>query len=159
LWGNATVAVSERSELFLDLSAVLTGFDRVRLLGTGVADQYLSTLAEVVPGRVLDDLLDAYRRLPAGEQREAALVSEILENPTLGPVARNLIVLWYCGIWKTLPDDWRQVHGASALDADRVVSPEAYVAGLQWVAAGAHPMGARQQGFGSWALAPEGVDG
>jgi hypothetical protein len=147
--------VAERSDLFIDLSAVLTGFDRTQLVGTGVAGQYLRTLEEVVPGPVLDDLLSAYQKLPAGDIREAAITSDILDDPNLGPVARNLILLWYCGTWKALPDDWRMVHGTSSLDTDRVISGEAYVAGLQWVAAGAHPMGARQQGFGSWALAPE----
>jgi hypothetical protein len=64
----------------------------------------------------------------------------VLADPTLGPVARDLIVLWYCGSWR-----------------GEVVSPEAYVAGLQWVAAGAHPIGARPQGFGAWSLSPEAI--
>jgi hypothetical protein len=148
----------ECSEAFLDLSELLTGFDRAQLLGTGVAGDYLRTLEEVLPGGVLANLLEASGRLPAGDQRDAAVTSEILDDPELGPVARNLILLWYCGTWTALPEDWRQVHGTSPLDTDRVVSPETYVAGLQWVAAGAHPVGARQQGFGAWALAPDGAE-
>jgi hypothetical protein len=150
--------VSERTERFVELSTLLTGFDRTRLLGTGVADHYLRTLEDIVCGPVLEDLLKACERLPAGGQREAAVRSEILDDTDLGPVARHLIMLWYSGTWKALPEEWRRVHGASPLDTDRVVSGEAYVAGLQWVAAGAHPMGARQQGFGSWALPPEGAE-
>jgi hypothetical protein len=149
---------SERTERFIDLSALLTGFQRAQLLGTGVADQYLRTLEEAVCGEVLDDLLHACERLPSGERSEAAVASEILDHPDRGPVARNLIMLWYSGAWRALPDDWRRMHGASPLDTDRVVSGEAYVAGLQWVAAGAHPIGARPQGFGSWALPPDGID-
>jgi hypothetical protein len=149
---------SDRSERFINLSALLTGFERAQLLGTGVADQYLRTLEEVVCDQVLDDLLHAYERLPTGEQSEAAVRSEILDDADRGPVARNLITLWYSGTWRALPDDWRRAHGASPLDTDRVVSGEAYVAGLQWVAAGAHPIGARPPGFGSWALPPEGID-
>jgi hypothetical protein len=38
-----------------------------------------------------------------------------------------------------------------------VVSSEAYLSGLQWVVAGAHPAGRRQQGYGVWSLAPEGT--
>lgn len=147
--------MAERSDLFIDLSAALTGFDRVQLLGTGVAGQYLRTLEEVVPAAVVDALLAAFETVPEGPGLEAALGAAILDQPDLGPVARNLIVLWYCGTWKALPEGWRSAHGASPADTDRVVSKEAYVAGLQWVAAGAHPMGARQPGFGSWALPPE----
>lgn len=149
---------SERTERFLDLSVLLTGFDRAQLLGTGVAGQYLRTLEDVVCGEVLDDLLHARERLPAGEPSEAVIRSEIIDHADRGPVARNLIMLWYSGTWRALPEDWRRAHGASPLDTDRVVSGAAYAAGLQWVAAGAHPMGARAPGFGSWALPPEDVD-
>jgi hypothetical protein len=41
--------VSERLQSFLELSALLTGFGRVALLGTGVADTYHSTLEAVLP--------------------------------------------------------------------------------------------------------------
>jgi hypothetical protein len=150
--------MSDRSDVFLELSALLTGFSRVQLLGTGVADEYLETLEATLPGDVLDELLDRYARLPAAaDQREAALTSEILGDSKLGPVARNLILLWYCGSWTALPDDWRTSYGTSALDTNRVISAASYVAGLQWAAAGAHPIGARQQGFGAWALPPEGA--
>ena len=148
---------SDRYGLFLDLSELLTGFTRVQLLGTGVAGDYLRALEEVVPANVVNELLAAYAQLPADGVRETAAASEILADPKLGPVARNLITMWYCGTWAELPDEWREAHGTSPLDADRVISPEAYLAGLQWVAAGAHPMGARQQGFGAWALPPETV--
>jgi hypothetical protein len=144
----------DRSDLFLGISSVLTGFSRVQLLGTGMADEYLSTLEAVLDEDVLNDLLGAYARLPAGDEREAAVASEILGEQKLGPVAWNLILLWYCGTWTALPEDWRESFGRSPLDTDRVISADAYVAGLQWVAAGAHPAGARQQGFGAWALPP-----
>ena len=150
--------MEERSKRFLELSALLTGFGRVQLLGTGVLEDYLSTVEEVLPAGMLDELLAAYDQLPEAD-REAAAASEILDDPKLGPVARNMILLWYCGAWTPLPDDWRSTHGTSPLDTHRVVSPASYLAGLQWVAAGAHPVGARQQGYGAWAVPPEGVGG
>lgn len=148
--------MGERSERFLELSGLLTGFGRVQLLGTGMTDGYLRAQEAVLPAGMLDELLAAYERLPAGADREAAVASEILGDPKLGPVARNLILLWYCGTWTALPDAWRAAYGISPLDTNRVVSAEAYQAGLQWVVAGAHPAGARQQGYGAWAVAPEG---
>jgi hypothetical protein len=84
-------------------------------------------------------------------EREAAVRSTILADDKLGPVAQNLIRMWYCGTWTALPAAWRSTYGASPLDTNHVVSAEAYQAGLQWAAAGAHPAGARQQGYGAWA--------
>ena len=145
-----------RFDEFLALSASLTGFSRLTLLGTGVAEQYLRTVDEVLPPGFMDTLLAAHRRLPSGEGCGPGLVAQLLEHPELGPVARNLIVLWYCGTWRQLPDAFRAAHGASPLDTTRVVSAAAYLAGLQWTVAGAHPAGGMQQGFASWAMPPEG---
>lgn len=146
--------MEERAEQFLELSAFLTGFGRVQLLGTGLAESYLEAIDAVLPEGMLDELLDTFGRLPGGVDREAAAGSAILGDPKLGPVARNIILTWYCGTWTALPDAWRSAHGASPLDTDRVLSADAYQAGLQWVAAGAHPAAARQQGYGAWAEAP-----
>jgi hypothetical protein len=146
-----------RTDQFVDVSALLTGFGRFELLGTGLAGRYLSALDGVLPEGVLDELLDAFERLPAGpgQTREAAVRSQILGHPKLGPVARNLILMWYCGTWTALPAAWREAHGASPLDTSHVVSAEAYQGGLQWATAGAHPAGARQQGFAAWTTAPQ----
>lgn len=148
---------SARAGQFADLSALLTGFGRIELLGTGMASSYLRAIDAVLPEGVLDEVLGAFGRLPPGTDpgaRDAALRSSILDDPKLGPVARNLIVVWYCGTWTALPDAWRAAYGTSPLDTDRVLSAESYQAGLQWVAAGAHPAGALQQGYGAWSAAP-----
>ncbi len=139
--------MDSRSDRFIVLSARLTGFGRVTLLGTGMTAEYLAALDADVGAPLVDELLDA-------EDLDA-----LLADAKLGPVAKNLILLWYCGTWTALPDDWRAVYGTSPLDTTRVESAEAYQAGLQWVVAGAHPAGARQQGFGAWSIAPEGVTG
>jgi hypothetical protein len=146
--------MGERSDRFLELSGLLTGFGRVDLLGTGMTDAYLHTLDDVLPAGVIDALLAAYEGLPAGSEREPAVASQILGDPKLGPVARNLILLWYCGTWTALPDAWRAAYGNPPTTLTGVVSGDAYQAGLQWVVAGAHPPGASPQGFGAWALAP-----
>lgn len=163
-----------RAGQFADLSALLTGFDRIQLLGTGMVGSYLHAVDAALPEGVLDELLDAFGHLPpaagadeagaeaqnvqnAQNAREAAISSAVLDDPKLGPVARNLIVVWYCGTWTALPDGWREAYGTSPLDTDRVLSPEAYQAGLQWVAAGAHPAGALQQGYGAWSEEPKGA--
>ncbi len=145
-----------RLDDFVGLSVLLTGFDAVPLLGTGMAAEYLAVLDAVLPADVVGDLLAAYRQLPHGPERERAAATEILGDPRLRPVARNLILLWYCGTWTQLPAAWRAAFGASPLDTSRVVSAAAYQAGLQWLAAGAHAAGANPQGYGAWASGPKG---
>lgn len=82
-------------------------------------------------------MLDVYLRTV----EEAGVLDELLAGgDPASPAAQSLILLWYCGIWE-----------------GRVVSGEAYLAGLQWVAAGAHPVGARAQGYGAWAVPPDPV--
>jgi hypothetical protein len=100
---------------------------------------------------MVDGFLSAHAR-PSADGGWPVL--EILQDATWGPVARRVMILWYCGSWTALPDAWHAIHGASPADTDHVVSAEAYQAGLQWVTVGAHPAGARQQGFGAWAQAP-----
>jgi hypothetical protein len=141
----------ERADRFVELSAFLTGYGRVELTGTGLTALYLQTLDAVLPSGVVDELLGACGRLPAG--------AVILDDPKLGPVARNVILLWYCGTWTALSQAWRAAYGGPALDTSRVVSAEAYQGALQWAAAGGHPAGARQQGYGAWSAAPEGARG
>ncbi len=141
--------MDKRAELFVELSARLTGFNRVTLLGTGMSAAHLRAMDAVLGGATMDALLADSRSL------DDAGLGALLDDARLGPVARNLILLWYCGTWTTLPDEWRAAYGTSPLDTDRVESAAAYQAALQWVAAGAHPAGARQQGFGAWAVAPQ----
>lgn len=142
-----------RFHFFVALSALLTGVDEVRLLGTGQAEVYLATLEAILPATIIDELLGCFMALPT-RGREAAAESEILADARLGPIARNIILMWYRGVWVQLPVVWRANFGTLPGDENRLISGTAYQAGLQWDIAGAHPMGARQQGYASWALMP-----
>jgi hypothetical protein len=136
------MTVDSRVERWLALSARLTGFSVFELRATGMAIAYLGELdARLSPG-LLDDLL-------ACTDDDA-----MLDDPRLGPVARNLAVLWYCGTWTAMPSAWVGAYGRTDPLADGVVSAAAYLAGLQWTVARAHPPGARQSGFGAWGLPP-----
>ena len=133
--------VERRSELFLGVSARLTGFGRVALLGTGMTAEYLRAMDAVLPAGILDELLDDPR------VASDAGIAELLDDTKLGPVARNLILLWYCGTWTRCPTSGVPRNGTSPLDVTRVESAAAYQAGLQWVAAGAHPGGRAPAGL------------
>jgi hypothetical protein len=85
-------------ERFMAFSAGATGFRVTDLWGTGQAEDYFET--------VLDE---------AGE----ALLRELLEDQAtafgsakLGPLARNIIKLWYAGTWYELPPEWAAAFGA-----------------------------------------------
>ena len=142
--------------IFYELSRDLTGFDEVELLGTGRGPEYMAELDRILPPGARSALLDAYRRAlhDYPDDPELGLQVEILGDAYLGPVARNLIFMWYTGTWQQLPDGWRAAYGISPADTPHVVSSEAYREGLVWPAIGAHPAGAKQQGYGSWAFPP-----
>ena len=126
-------------EAFVELSAALTGFSRVDLLGTGVADLYWNTAIKQTGEDTADQLLAAWQTVKdSPDSLETALRNEILSQPFLGPIARNIIKMWYLGQWGD--------------NANTTVSSEAYQQGLVWIAINAHTQGANQQGFGTWSF-------
>ena len=140
-------AVNVGRSRFVELSEVLTGFDAAELESTGMVQPYLTLLTELVGDQIVGDLLAA----------SVDDVGGLMEHPCHGPLCRNLIVLWYLGQWDQLPAAWRTAYGAHPDDVTRIVSAAAYKEGLVWPAMGSHPPGAKQPGFGSWALPPGGA--
>jgi hypothetical protein len=144
-------------EDFLALSAMLTGYGRADLLGTGVARRYYDEVVSVVGDAVCRELLEAAAACAAEDdpaRRERAVRRTVLAHPKLGPVARNVIKMWYLGSWRQLPRAWRAAYGDSPAGGNHVVSAQAYQEGLVWRAIGSHPPGAKPPGFGTWALEP-----
>ncbi|AZL60759.1 hypothetical protein EI545_19195 [Tabrizicola piscis] len=144
---------------FVAISTVLTGYSRAELFGTGCADEYWHQFRRVVPDHILIEFFNGAAKLERLQETDPQAValeirSRYLSSEKLGPLARTLIQLWYLGQWVPLPPSWRSRFGASRFDVARVISVLAYKEGLVWDAIGAHPMGAKQQGFGSWAEAP-----
>ncbi len=146
--------MTDRYDDFVSMSVVLTGVGRIALNGTGVGGTYLSFLDRTLVAGLLDELLAVFARLPSGADRDHAVGTSVMADPKLGPIARNIIVLWYTGSWLQLPDAWRAAFGTSPGDTTHVLSGAAYQAGLQWLVAGAHPAGAAPQGYGSWTRGP-----
>jgi hypothetical protein len=149
---------------FLSLSATLTGYSRFRLLGTGQADLYLEAARDAVGDDALGELLTTYATVEA--EAEAAgdetaldrgLRARILSDDKLGPIARNVIKMWFVGTWYQLPQEWRDVHAELKPDTTHVVTPASYTEGLLWPTIGANPPGAKGQGYASW-VGPPAVD-
>jgi len=135
---------------FLRLSVILTGFDKYVLHGTGMLQTYYDELLRIIGAREAGELFGALVKV-ADNDDGTAFQTEILGKARYGPVARNVLRMWYMGIWKQLPREWRDEYGATSYDIDHVVSAAAYRQSLVWPAAGTHPMGAKAPGFGTWA--------
>jgi len=137
--------MNEEYDAFLDLSAAITGFTRIDLLGTGVAGEFLNTLKTEAGEPMTNALVSAWNEAVAsGKPLKQAVQQAIFDNADLQATARNLIKLWYTGQWGD--------------DVTVTVSSEAYKEGLVWKAIHAHPQGAKQQGFGTWSFPPDSLE-
>jgi len=145
----------ETTRLFLQLSEALTGYSSADLLGTGLLETYYNEVRDIVGGRIFGRLLVTWDE---SSSRSSEACTRILGDPMLGPIARNIITMWYVGNWNQLPRQWRQTYGAHARDLTRVISAEAFQEGLVWDAIGAHPPTAKSPGFGTWAAPTKGAE-
>lgn len=148
--------MSKRLDKFVRLSVQLCGISHNDLMGTGYAVQYFETVEKIVGSDLLDRLLEAFAALPADPVAyNSELLGAILNHPEFGPVARNIIKLWYTACWFQLPVTWRLNFGARPKDRTFIPYPYAYMESLLGPAVGAHPAGAKPTGHQSWTLPPK----
>jgi hypothetical protein len=168
-------------EEFLRLSVDLTAFEETELLGTGMAHRYLAKVRAACGDEIVTALLDAHRAAradAAGDAGDAgshdrnpldptvldrdlldrALRHRVFSDDRLGPVARNVIKLWYAGMWYALPPEWTDRYGVHTAGETSTVTAASYQEGLLWQAIGANPPGAKGPGYGSWAQPPRIAD-
>jgi hypothetical protein len=148
------------TEQFLALSALLTGFERVGLQGTGLTEEYYQQLVGVIGKDICDELCLLSSRLieefhDDEDELNAAVRRQVLASAKFGPVARNIIQMWYLGSWIQMPQGWRSQFGTSPNDVTRVISAEGYIQSLIYNVIGTHPPAAKQPGFGSWSQPPD----
>ncbi len=143
-------------ESFLALSIDLTGFTRFALHGTGLSEDYLHASVHVAGQSIVEELLALHSEIVRSfpDSRDIEIRRQILGDEKLGPIARNVIKMWYIGIWEALPLEWVERYGPTIDNAGFMVSGRAYREGLLWLAIGANPPGAKAPGYGSWALPP-----
>lgn len=133
--------MNEKFVEFLKLSSAITGFSRVDLEGTGVAEEYWKTLVEEASQSTTDALLAAWNEVEkSSNSQESSLREKIFNNADLRPTAQSLLKMWYTGQWGDT--------------ATSTVSSESYKQGLVWKTINAHPAGAKQPGFGTWSFPP-----
>jgi hypothetical protein len=149
--------VTSRLERFLAFSSEVTAYSVFELRGTGLAETYLATVEDVVGREVVDALLDRYETAVAaanGGPRQDLLRRGVFSDAWLGPVARNIVKMFYLGTWYEFPRAWTEAYGALRKNVTFTVSAAAYTEGLLWPSIGANPPGAKAPGYGAWALPP-----
>jgi len=154
--GRAAQGDSDPARLFLEVSECLTGFSRVELLATGMARTYHEQLQSVYGDEVVARLLREVRAVVAEAGGDEAKLEELMlarvfnDDTVLCAPAKNLAQAWYLGTMIDYTDPTPFV----VFKKTTVVSAEAYQQSLVLRDAGSHPSGARQPGYGSWALGP-----
>lgn len=152
--------MSSNSDLdnFVGLSAVLTGFSandlNPPLSPQPVSAEYLQMLQSKVDAALVTQLLSTYQTIAAqfpADEQTAQVQSQILTDAKMGPVARNIIRMWYLSIWY----DGYESDQVSGFSPGTVVSSNAYTKGLAWDAMQAHPMGYSEMHYGYWADPPQ----
>lgn len=139
-----------RQGLFLAISARLTGFEVVELEGTGMTQTYFDTLSKKTAAAVLDLFFEEAATILALQDEQAidaAIRSRLMPDSSYQATAKVIILMWYTGMWYT-------GIGTSSGVASTQIDGPSYVQGLMWEAAEAHPPGAKQPGYGSWAEPP-----
>lgn len=150
-----------RPQTFAAMSAVLTGFqasiispelDPVDLNGL-----YLQTADANAGASLVDQLLAQFQSLQGQPKQTIAntlLATGNANPPATAWLARSIVKLWYLGSWFPAappPPGGPPVNG-------NVVSANAYIGGLAWKAAQAHPMGYSQFTFGYWTSPPPSLE-
>jgi hypothetical protein len=141
---------------FVGLSAVLTGFTTDQLFPPispdPVAVEYLNMLKAKVAAPLVNQILTTFQNIAAQNPPDIKqeVQQQILDDPQMGPVARNIIRMWYLSIWY----DLNQPQPITGFSSGTVVSMNAYTKGLAWDAAQAHPMGYSEMHYGYWAAPP-----
>ena len=153
-------ATPTRPQSFAAMSAVLTGFlpsvisptlDPIDLNGL-----YLQTADAKAGADLVDQLLAQFQSLQGQPKQTIAdtlLAAGNPNPPQTAWLARSIVKMWYLGAWYPLGPP-----PASGPFNGNVVSSNAYIGGLAWRAAQAHPMGYSQFSFGYWTSPPPPLD-
>jgi hypothetical protein len=158
----ATDEIADRLATFTDMSAALTGFTSEaiapRLDPTDLSKALLDAVDALAGADAVNALLARFVSMQTQPPQRIADALLGIAPTASGPdvqLARSIVKLWYLG--SVYPLD-----STSAFDG-RTLSANAYIRGLAWRAAQAHPMGYSEFSFGYWsdpppALADFGVD-
>jgi hypothetical protein len=128
---------------FIALSSALTG---ERALDQSQAQAYMERARAAEPhGQHLEKLIQTFIDIQSGDgDLNEQIEKKIMKDASLGPLARQIIFLWYTS---ALPSDDGKVWEFG--------SAQQYFAALMWPAVRAHAPGLSGGYFGHWKYAPD----
>jgi hypothetical protein len=136
-------------DTFVNLSVILTGYPKSKIQPQNntqkLPELYFGVLNKEVPSDLIASLNDTFLAIP--DPDESSVKAKIVMNDKLGPVAKNILKMWYLGIWYDLDK--------KKPDNSYVVSNIAYKNGLAWSTMYAHPMGYSEENFEYWNTPPQ----
>jgi hypothetical protein len=127
--------------LFMEFSEFTTGFSKVKLYGTGLAKDYYNTVSHTV-GYEFHKMLDVFNDINAKNNDKELFYNELFFSPEFRSLVKNIINLWFTGLWVDKEGSFI------------VLSGESYLNGLMWNVIGAHVLGGKPYGYGSWTDKP-----
>jgi hypothetical protein len=130
-------------EDFVRLSEALSGWTG---LNQRLAQSYLDRVRGINGlGQHLDDLISVFKKiLAAGADINSEIQKQIMADATLGPLARQVIFLWYTSALPSVDGKVWQFGSA-----------EEYFAALLWPTVRAHVPGLSGGYFGHWKYLPD----
>jgi hypothetical protein len=127
--------------LFSELSCILTGESAV---ASSSAQRHLKTLRSVLGADTMNQILQRFRKLKTdGGDIVQAVKDKLVDDLSLGPSVKQIILLWFTGQIKT-------TAGTPA-----PATQDDYFEALMWAAAGSHPPALSDGYFGHWRYPPD----
>ena len=150
--GTLKTEVTELAYLtFLDISVHLTGYKKNELLATGMHETYYYTIMKEADQdnvraffKEAQAIMDEFGKNI--DQLNEEIAKRLFPADKFLELARRIIMLWYTGIWTSIVVTQQRTPF--------MVSGKSYTEGLIWSVAETHPAGAKQPGYGSWAIPP-----
>jgi len=142
-----------RLQTFAAMSAVLTGFQASVISPTldpvNLKELYLQTADARATPALVDQLLQQFTALQGQKLPNQQIANTLLGTASTTPtptelLAQTIVKMWYLGSW----------YPQNPQEQPTVVSSQAYIGGLAWQAAQAHPMGYSTFTFGYWKDVP-----
>jgi hypothetical protein len=130
-------------EEFLALSRILTGIEN---LDRELGKQYLERLAGGPEQPLIQQILERFRKLKAGESVAERVKKEIVGDAKFRPAVCQVILLWFTSATFENETPPIKLHYGNQ---------EEYFSGIVWALMGAHVPGLSGGYFGHWRYAPE----
>jgi hypothetical protein len=145
---KASASDEHALQLFARLSLTLTA---APVLAPTATRRYLQMLRAAAGAQKIATVLQRFSELEQSDQDLVAAVKHrLVDDAALGPLVKNMILLWFTG---HLPPAAPAAAGAPP--APTLASPDDYFDALMWSAVGAHPPGMSDAYFGHWRYPPD----